>query len=77
MREQLALLADSPHAWARERAQTALAMADAHAAGELNDEEFMELMQDLVRTDQLDAAATDLETKALLVTAVLSVARVI
>lgn len=77
MREQLALLAESEHAWARERAQTALAMADAHAAGQLNDEEFMELMQDLVRTDQLDAAATDLETKALLVTAVLSVARVI
>jgi hypothetical protein len=77
MREQLALLADSPHDWARERAAAALAMADAHAAGQLNDEEFMELMQDLVRTDQLDAAATDLETKALLVTAVLSVARVI
>lgn len=77
MREQLALLAESEHAWARERAQTALVMADAHAAGQLNDEEFMELMQDLVRTDQLDAAATDLETKALLVTAVLSVARVI
>jgi hypothetical protein len=77
MREQLEFLADSPHEWARERALAALAIADAHATGEVNDEEFMELMQDLVRTDQLDLAATDLETKALLITAVLTVARVI
>ena len=77
MVEQLEILAASPHSWARERAAVALEMYRAHQAGGISDEEYAELMQDLVRSDVLDTVANDLETKAMLVTAVYAAANLI
>jgi polyhydroxyalkanoate synthesis regulator phasin len=69
-------LADSGPGWAAERAQTALLIAQAYGKGQLEEDEFKELMLDLVRTDKLDEEADDLETKTMLVTAVYAVAQV-
>jgi polyhydroxyalkanoate synthesis regulator phasin len=69
-------LADSGPGWASERAQTALLIAQAFGKGQIEEDEFKELMLDLVRADKLDEEADDLETKTMLVTAVYAVAQV-
>ena len=68
-------LADSGPGWAAERAETALLIAQAFGKGQIEEDEFKELMADLVRSDKLDAEASDLETKTMLVTAVYAVAQ--
>lgn len=68
-------LADSGPSWASERAETALLIAQAFGKGQIEEDEFKELMADLVRSDKLDAEASDLETKTMLVTAVYAVAQ--
>jgi hypothetical protein len=42
---------------------------------EISESEYQELMQDLIRTDQLDAEATEMEVKAALVACVSILAR--
>lgn len=69
-------IADSGPSWASERAQTALLIAQAFGKGQLEEDEFKELMADLVRADKLDEEADDLETKTMLVTAVYAVAQI-
>jgi polyhydroxyalkanoate synthesis regulator phasin len=63
--------------WAAERAQYALEIAAAVHEGAISMDEFQELMQDLVRTDKLDAEADDMETKAALVQAVYVVGQLV
>jgi hypothetical protein len=77
MIEALQALACSDKGWAAQRAQLALDMINEHRAGGISDEEFAELMQDLVRADRLDEEADDLETKTMLVTAVYACAQII
>lgn len=69
-------ISDSGPSWAAERAQTALLIAQAFGKGQLEEDEFKELMADLVRADKLDEEADDLETKTMLVTAVYAVAQI-
>lgn len=68
--QNLQILAEQGPPWAAERARIALAMISDHQSGALSEEEFAELMQDLVRADRLDEEADDLDTKTMLVTAV-------
>ena len=75
--EQLQMLAQHGPKWASERAQMALAIMEQYQGGGLDASEYMELMQDLVRSDRLDAEADSLETKAMLVTAVYGAAQLI
>ena len=75
--EQLQILAQHGPKWAAERAQMALAIMEQYQGGGLDASEYMELMQDLVRSDRLDAEADSLETKAMLVTAVYGAAQLI
>ena len=63
--------------WAVERAQLALQFADQYKAGELNQDEYQELMQDLIRTDKLDAEADDMAVKNALVAAVKGLMKII
>jgi polyhydroxyalkanoate synthesis regulator phasin len=56
--------------WAEERALMALEFADQHARGELSNDEYKELLEDLIRTDVLDSEADDLAVKTALVGAV-------
>ena len=48
----------------------ALSIADQHARGDIDNSEYKELLEDLVRTDVLDSEADDLHTKTMLVQAV-------
>lgn len=69
-------IAGSDRGWAAQRAAMVIAITEQVQAGQLSREEARELMQDLVRMDQLDAEADDLALKTALVTAVWAVAQV-
>lgn len=68
-------LASSDQSWVAERAQIALELTQQHASGDISDSEYQELMQDLVRTDELDAQADDQDMKNALVSAVMIAAK--
>ena len=71
MREQLQQIISSGRPWAVERATMALAMTEALERGELAQAEYQELMQDLIRSDVLNAQADDQDLKNLLVSCVM------
>ena len=71
MREQLQQIIASGKPWAAERATMALAMTEALERGELGQAEYQELMQDLIRSDVLNAQADDQDLKNLLVSCVM------
>jgi len=77
MREVLEALVHSEHSWAKTRAEQALEIIALHEAGGIGDDELAELMLDLGRSDRLDAEATDLEVKAMLVTALYTAGKLI
>lgn len=68
-------LASSDRSWVAERAQIALELEQQHASGDISDSEYQELMQDLVRTDELDSQADDQDMKNALVAAVMIAAK--
>jgi hypothetical protein len=76
MIQQLQHLCSAPDPAIAGRAQMALQITEAYQSGGISSDEFKELMQDLVRTDRLDAECADLEMKTMLVTAVYAVAQV-
>ena len=63
--------------WAEERALMAMELADQHAKGELSDDEYKELLEDLIRSDRLDEEADDMAVKMALVGAVKGVMAVL
>ena len=71
MQDQLRELAHSGPPWAQQRAQQALQFMDALARQDISESEYQELMQDLVRSDALNAEADDLELKNLLVACIM------
>ena len=73
--EKLKELTGCGHAWAEQRARTALQLVEYREKAEITESEYQELMQDLIRTDQLDAEATEMEVKAALVACVSILAR--
>lgn len=70
-------LAQSDKAWVAQRAQMALALADQHARGDIDNSEYKELLEDLVRTDVLDSEADDMHTKTMLVYAIYGLAQIL
>lgn len=77
MLDQLRQLADCDRPWARERAAMAIMITEQYQGGGLDYGEYQELMQDLVRLDQVNLSAEDLELKTLLVQAVSLCARAV
>ena len=71
MREQLQAIISSGRPWAAERAEMALAIMQQYEGGGLELAEYQELMQDLVRSDLLNAQADDQDLKNLLVSCVM------
>jgi hypothetical protein len=71
MREQLESIISSGKPWAAERAEMALAIMQQYEGGGLELAEYQELMQDLVRSDVLNAQADDQDLKNLLVSCVM------
>lgn len=58
---------NSGQPWAAERAQYALQIAEAVGAGQLSASEAKELLADLVSTEKLDEASSDMQLRAALV----------
>lgn len=52
---------------ASQRAQYALQLVAAHQAGQVSTDEYRAILEDLVRTDALEAEADSLESKQMLV----------
>ena len=65
------------HPWAATRAAMVIAITEQYQGGGLDRSEYEEMLQDLVRMDQLDAEAQDIELKTALVSAVYAVAKVV
>ena len=75
--QELLHCANSGKGWAAERAQVALQIAEALQQGQINPSEAKELLEDLVRTDKLDAEADDIALKTMLVTGIFAIIQVI
>jgi hypothetical protein len=73
----LEILTDCGHKWAEERAKAALQHYADYEAGIIFEEEFQNFAHELVGTEDLDNEADDLNTKAMLITAVYGLAQVI
>jgi hypothetical protein len=76
MIEQLQVLTQCGRPWASERAAVALQIFEARQQGQIGEDEFKELMLDLVRTDKLEEEADDINLKTMLVSAIYAVAQV-
>lgn len=76
MIEQLQMLTQCGRPWAAERAAVALQICEARQQLLIGDDEFKELLLDLVRTDKLDEEADDINLKTMLVTAIYGIAQV-
>lgn len=63
--------------WAEQRAAYALDLAGQFQLGNVSLSEYQELLQDLIRTDALDAEADDIETKSMLVAGVYGLLQVV
>ena len=70
-------IAGSDKGWAATRAAMVIAITEQYQGGGLDRSEYLEMMQDLVRMDKLDAEADDIELKTMLISAVYAVAQVV
>ena len=67
---ELDQLLHSDKDWVRVRAETALQILNQQQTGQITSSEARELLEDLVRTDQLEAEADDIKLKTMLVNVV-------
>lgn len=67
MNEGLNAVMNSGQPWAMERAQYAMQVHEAVGAGQLSASEAKEILQDLVNTEKLDEASSDMQLRAALV----------
>jgi hypothetical protein len=77
MIEQLRMLTQCGKPWAAERAAIALQICEARQQLQIGDDEFKELMLDLVRTDKLEEEADDINLKTMLVSSIYALAQVV
>lgn len=75
--EELYRLIESGDAWAQQKASIALSIADSYAKGDLTASEYQELLQDMIRSDVIDAEASDLEMKTMVIQAINAASMVI
>jgi hypothetical protein len=68
------LHSDKP--WVQQRAQMALQIVNQRQLGQISGDEARELLEDLVRTDVLEAEADDLEMKTFLVSSIFAIAQI-
>ena len=77
MSNELQWLSTCGKPWAEQRAALAMSIANSKACEEISDSEYIELLNDLVRTDKLDAEADDLQIKTMLVNAISIAAKLV
>jgi polyhydroxyalkanoate synthesis regulator phasin len=73
MNEGIATVMNSGQSWAMERAQYAMQVHEAVGAGQLSPSEAKEILQDLVNTQKLDEASSDMQLRAALVFGVMQI----
>jgi polyhydroxyalkanoate synthesis regulator phasin len=73
MNEGIATVMNSGQPWAMERAQYAIDVHNAVGAGQLSASEAKEILQDLVSTQKLDEASSDMQLRAALVFGVMQI----
>jgi len=76
MINELEILAENGPDWAKKRAHMALMLHEQFQGGGLEELEFQDLMLRLIEDKPLDNEADDLDTKALLITAIQQVANI-
>jgi|Laugresubdmm15sn_1035100.scaffolds.fasta_scaffold334408_1 polyhydroxyalkanoate synthesis regulator phasin len=74
---ELDQLLHSDQDWIRVRAETALQIVNQRQTGQITSDEARELLEDLVRTDQLEAEADDMAMKTMLVNVVRGISLVV
>ena len=78
MIEQLEMLAESGPKWAQERASMACQIYEQYQGGGLEEFEYQDIMSRLIEEPKIDQdAGDDLDTKALLITAVHQVGNIV
>ena len=68
--EELYALMESGDDWAKQKAMIALGICDAYARNDITEDEYRELLQDMIRSDQIDSEATSLEMATMVVQAI-------
>ena len=68
-------LAQSNKTWASTRAAMALKFLEMKESGQIDNSEYKELLEDLVRTDSLEVEADDIKMKAMLVSAISAISK--
>jgi len=74
---ELDQLLHSDKDWVRVRAETALQIVNQRQTGQITADEARELLEDLVRTDQLESEADDMAMKTMLVNVVYGISLVV
>jgi hypothetical protein len=77
MSKELEQLCNSKDPAISSRARMALDITSALKQGDVSQDEYNELIEDLVRSDRLDKECSDLETKTMLVTAIYAVSKLV
>lgn len=68
--EELYALLESGDEWAKQKAMIALSIADSYAKNEISESEYKELLQDMIRSEAIDAEASSLEMATAVVRAI-------
>ena len=63
--------------WIEQQAAMALEIADAQAVGNITSEQAKELMEDLVRTDEIEGKSENIQLVGALVTGVMGLASIV
>jgi len=74
---ELDQLLHSDKDWVRVRAETALQIVNQRQTGQITADEARELLEDLVRTDQLESEADDMAMKTMLVNVIYGISLVV
>jgi polyhydroxyalkanoate synthesis regulator phasin len=77
MSQELQQLCNSADPAISSRARMALDITAALKQGDISQDEYKELVEDLVRSDVLDKECSNLETKTMLVTAIYAVSKLV
>jgi len=75
LKDQLEEIIGTDDDWAVERAKLAQGLIKEAEAGDITMDEYRELMEDLIRTDEVEKASSNIEIKSMVVGAITTGAR--
>jgi len=75
LKDQLEEIIGTDDDWAVERAKLAQGLIKDAEKGDISQDEYRELMEDLIRTDEVEQASSNIEIKSMVVGAITTGAR--